>query len=909
LQNPSINLVTKELRFSKENSATFAENIATIRETSPNLQVYPFMEPLPTPPPIAPPAFLARYKDVFSETLANILPPHRQFDFAINLQPNSIPPYSKVYSLTVEERTAMKEWIKGNLDKGFIRPSKSPYGAPCFFIKKKDGSLRLCVDYRRLNSITIKDRNPLPLISDLIRNLAKGKIFSVLDLRGAYNLIRIKEGHESKTAFVTPEGQYESLVMGFGPTNCPAHFQAIMNQIFRPMLGKCINIYLDDIVIYSQNLEEHWLHLKQTLEILRENKLFCKMEKCLFGSASISFLGYIISSNGVSMDPKKISSIKDWPTPASLKQLQEFLGFSNFYRRFIPSFSPLTKPLTILLQKDAPFHWSVTQQSAFENLKQAFTSASMLMHPDDSKPFFVETDASDYGIGGVMSQINSDNLLQPIAFYSRQLNPAERNYTIYDKELLAVYACFEEWRQFLQGGLHPVTVYSDHKNLEFFMTTQKLTRRQARWSLFLNEFSFFIVHRPGSLNIQADLLSRRPDYHKPPAQENLAQILHAPHVASVESDLTQHHQRFGHPGLAIIKKTLPAVLGANLSSSVPNPCLACSLGKSTKPNISNSSNSTYQHAILEVISSDTQGPFPIVALDGTCNNIKFIDSRSKYLKMETLPDRKAATITASFKRFQTRMERRTGHQIKYIRTDGGTEYMKEFLDHLEATGIVKQKSTPHSHVHPGQAERIHQTIMTRARAMLIASQLPAKFYAEAQLTAAYLHNRLLHNSHQTPYEQIYRRKPDIGHLRPFGCVGFAHVPLESRKSKLSPSAVKCRLIGYADDDDTEEIKGYKLLLESDQSLIFYSSDVRFDETLPMTPLTGIAAFDPYDSSIFQDPTYSDEQPPEENHSHMSQDSSSQDPAQLSQDPVQLSQDPAQLSRSSRRTRASYASVV
>jgi hypothetical protein len=564
----------------------------------------------------------------------------------------------------------MKDWIEDNLRKGLIRPSKSPFGAPCFFIKKKDGSLRLCVDYRRLNAITIKDRNPLPLINDLIRSLAKGRIFSVLDLRGAYNLIRIEQGHEHKTAFVTQFGQFESLVMGFGPTNCPAHFQAIMNQLFRSMIGTSVEMYLDDIVVYSQNLEEHWVHVKQVLQTLRENKLYCKKEKCHFGSNSISFLGYIISSKGVSMDPKKIASIETWPAPATLKQLQEFLGFANFYRRFIPNFSPVTKPPTSLLKKDVTFTWTTIQQAAFANLKLQFTSASMLMHPDDSKPFYVETDASDFGIGGVISQLNHEQLLQPIAFYSRQLNSAERNYTIYDKELLAVYAMFQEWRHFLQGGAHPVTVYSDHKNLEFFMTSQKLTRRQARWSLYLNEFSFFIVHRPGHLNTQADLLSRRPDYMSDAKMENIAQILSNSHLATVETSLMQHHQRFGHPGMAILKKPLPSVLGTDLHSSSPNPCQACSLGKSTRPSIPNSSTSEY--SLLEVISSDTQGPFPTAAIDGTSNNIKLVDAKSKYCKMETISDRTAATVASVFKRFQARMERRTGLKIKYIRTDGGT---------------------------------------------------------------------------------------------------------------------------------------------------------------------------------------------------------------------------------------------
>ena len=273
-----------------------------------------------------------------------------------------------------------------------------------FFVSKKDGSLRLCVDYRRLNAQTIKDRNPLPLISDLIRNLAKSSIFTVLDLRGAYNLIRIKKGDEHKTAFITPFGQYESLVMGFGPTNCPSHFQSIMNDLFKPYLGISVEIYLDDIVVHSKNEEDHWRTVKTVLKILLNNHLFCKLDKCSFATSSINFLGYSISNLGVSMDPVKTSAIQTWPTPTNIKELQEILGFANFYRRFLPHYASLTQPFTALLRKEASFHWTPTLTAAFSALKTAFQTTDLLRHPDESRPFYVETDASDFGLGGVLSQ-------------------------------------------------------------------------------------------------------------------------------------------------------------------------------------------------------------------------------------------------------------------------------------------------------------------------------------------------------------------------------------------------------------------------------------------------------------------------------------------------------------------------
>jgi hypothetical protein len=244
-----------------------------------------------------------------------------------------------------------------------------------------------------------------------------------------------------------------------------------------------------------------------------------------------------------------------------------------------------------------------------------------------------------------------------------------------------------------------------------------------------------------------------------------------------------------------------------------------------------------------------------LAYDGTRNNIKFIDSFSKYCKMETIPDRTALTALAAFRRFQARMERRLDKKIKNLRTDMGTEYMGEFLDYIEEQGIIKQKGMPYSHVHPGQAERVHQSIMHKARAMLLASKLPALFYAEAQLTAAYLGNRIVHGSDsKTPYEHVYGRKPEVSHLRPFGCIGYSHVPQEIR-SKLEPSAVKVRLIGYADDDDTEEQKGYRLILHDNYLISFYSADVRWDESAPMIPLPTLAAYDSSNDDVLHDPTY------------------------------------------------------
>lgn len=499
--------------------------------------VYPFMSPdlcgsstgLPT-------SLLERFHSLFVDDPSHPLPPHSMFDFPIDLQPDFTPATGKIYSLSIPERTALRTYIDDALAKGQIRPSRSPYAAPCFFVKKKDGSLRPVQDYRALNAGTVKMRHPLPLIADLFHSLRGARVFTTLDLRGAYNLLRIRPGDEWKTAFVCPIGQFEYTVLPFGLANAPSHFQWVMSTILRPLLGKTVQVYLDDIIIYSQDPDDHMQHVAEVLEILLEYNLLCKSEKCLYKQPSLQFLGHIISETGVSMDPAKVSSVWDWPIPACVKDLQRFLGFTNYYRRFIASYSSITSALTSLLKKDVSFEWGPAQDDAFTALKQAFQKDVLLHHVDESLEFWVEVDASDYAIGAVLSQTIHGSR-QPIAFFSRQMQPAERNYAIHDRELLAIVAALSEWRHFLQGSTVPFVVLTDHRSLEYFMSTKQLTRRQARWYLFLSEFNFVLQYRKGSDNIPADSLSRRHDYVPTEESQNILQLLSAPIITSALSSV------------------------------------------------------------------------------------------------------------------------------------------------------------------------------------------------------------------------------------------------------------------------------------------------------------------------------------------------------------------------------------
>ncbi|XDV33933.1 hypothetical protein PO909_004169 [Leuciscus waleckii] len=448
-------------------------------------------------------------KEVFSKSRAASLPPHRPYDCAIDLLPGKSPPKGKLYSLSAPEREAMEKYISDSLATKFIRPSSSPAGAGFFFVGKKDGSLRPCIDYRGLNNITVKNTYPLPLMSSAFERLQGASLFTKLDLRNAYHLVRIREGDEWKTAFNTPRGHFEYLVMPFGLSNSPAVFQALVNDVLRDMVDQFIYVYLDDILIFSSSLQEHVQHVRRVLQRLLENGLFVKAEKCEFHAQSVSFLGYIISSEGVRMDPEKVKAVVEWPIPDSRKALQRFLGFANFYRRFIRNFSQLAAPLTALTSPRTTFRWSDAAEAAFTKLKDRFVSAPILIAPDSSRQFVVEVDASEVGVGAVLSQRSStDEKMHPCAFLSHRLSPAERNYDIGNRELLAVKLTLEEWRHWLEGSGVPFIVWTDHKNLEYIRSAKRLNSRQARWALFFGRFDFTLSYRPGSKNIKPDSLSR-----------------------------------------------------------------------------------------------------------------------------------------------------------------------------------------------------------------------------------------------------------------------------------------------------------------------------------------------------------------------------------------------------------------
>jgi hypothetical protein len=412
--------------------------------------------------------------------------------------------------MSYDELFVLRKTLTEYLDKGFIRVSNLLAAAPVFFVQKPGGSLRFCVDYRALNKITRKDRYPLPLIHETLQRAGKAKWYTKLDVSQAFHRIRITEGDEWKTAFRTRYGLYEWLVMPFGLANAPSTFQRYINWTLREHLDDFCSAYVDDVLVFSDgSLQEHEDHVRQVLMKMQDAGLFLDIDKCEFSVTRTKYLGFILDVNkGVEMDPEKVKAILDWEPPKTVKAVRSFLGFANFYRTFIRDYSDIVRPLTELTHKERTFLWTNECQDVFVKLKKMFTSAPALVRFDRERETVMETDSSGWCIGGALMQYDEQGLLRPCAFFSKKNSPAECNYEIYDKEMLAIIRCLEAWDPELRS-VDNFEIRTDHKNLEYFMTVQKLTERQMRWSLALSKYNFTITYIKGKDNERADALSRR----------------------------------------------------------------------------------------------------------------------------------------------------------------------------------------------------------------------------------------------------------------------------------------------------------------------------------------------------------------------------------------------------------------
>ena len=438
----------------------------------------------------------SEYADVFEEKTYQELPPHRKWDHKIDLVPDWESRVWKphTYPLSYDEQKELDAFLKENLENGRIRRSESPLASPVFFISKKDGKKRMVIDYRKLNDLTIKNVYPLPRIDELIQKWKGCVYFSALDIKSGYYNVRMKEDDIWKTAFITNRGLFESLVMTFGLTNAPATFQMMMDSIFIIQIRRGdTNCFIDDFGIGTtsdptgQRSDEdyHIFVLKEIFQLCREHKLTLKPEKCTILQKEIPYLGHVISGSGIAPDPVKLAGIREWPVPTNLSELRSYLGIMSYYRRYIKDFSLIARPLNDLLKKGAAWSWQSSQQEAYQKLKDLLLSDVFLLHPSNEKPFILETDASQFAWGAVLSQEDKEGKWRPVGCLSKGFADAETRYDTHDRELLAIIRALQAFRHWLTGTKHPVTVLTDHNNLRYFKTKQFLSPRQARWMNFL----------------------------------------------------------------------------------------------------------------------------------------------------------------------------------------------------------------------------------------------------------------------------------------------------------------------------------------------------------------------------------------------------------------------------------------
>jgi hypothetical protein len=453
---------------------------------------------------------LLNHKDVF-EPLPDGTPPKERVTHKIELKEGANPPFRRPYRMSPKELDELKKQIQGLLDKGWIRPSHSPFGSPVLFVAKADGSLRLCVDYRALNAVTKRSRYPIPRTDELFDRLNKACYLTCLDFQQGYHQVAIDEADVEKTAFVTRYGQYEWLVMPFGLCNAPSTFQAMMNQLLGNDVDDIAMAYLDDLTIFSENKDLHVKHVEKILQKLQDAGYKCRMSKCKFGRKEVELLGFIVGNGKIRPSPKKTEVVRNWKVPENVHDLMVFLGFTNFYRRFVYHYSQIAAPLTDLLKKKNKWIWTDKEQDAFDTLKDKLTNAPALLLPNWDLPFYVVCDASDFALGATLMQ-DQGNGLQPVAYEGRKMTESEVNYVTTDKENLALVHALRTWRCYLEG--RKCTIETDHEALKALLNKEDPSnKRRNRWIELLANFEMDIIHKPGKQN-KSDPLSRQ-NYPKP----------------------------------------------------------------------------------------------------------------------------------------------------------------------------------------------------------------------------------------------------------------------------------------------------------------------------------------------------------------------------------------------------------
>eukprot|EP00833_Pecoramyces_ruminatium_P015176 jgi/Orpsp1_1/1189208/evm.model.d7180000070286.1 len=450
--------------------------------------------------------------DDYSEVLAlktDDLKPTKLFPHRIVLKPGATPVKQKAYRLSKVQAIALKKELEKLIKNHLIEPSHSPWSSPIVLVLKKNGQYRMCVDYRRVNSLTEKDSYALPLIDDILSYIGKNKVLSTIDLFSGYHQVPMYSEDKDITCFTTLYGNFNFKVMPFGLCNAPATFQREMNRIFFNLIGECVFIYIDDLVVFSDSYEQHVKDLAKVFNILKDNGLKLNLEKCHFFQQEVELLGHILSTAGIKPIPEKVLVIANWLPPSNVSKLRSFLGAVGYYRKFIKDFAQLASPLFKLLKKNTIFKWTTESDLAFRSLKERLIQAPILIPPDFEKPFVIRTDASRSGIGGVIMQKDEDDVEKPVHFISRVLKKSELNYSVTDLEGTAALYCVKKFKHYILGNKFDTILITDHKPLVGICTnSEPTTSRHLKWITTLSALQVKVQYEEGKKNVIADALSR-----------------------------------------------------------------------------------------------------------------------------------------------------------------------------------------------------------------------------------------------------------------------------------------------------------------------------------------------------------------------------------------------------------------
>ncbi|UYV74184.1 K02A2.6-like [Cordylochernes scorpioides] len=650
-------------------------------------------------------------------------------------QPISLRPYRR----PLKEYEEIAEQVKELLEHKLIRTSDSPWAFPVVMVPKKDGNKRMCIDYRRLNEITLDDRQPLPHIQDMFDRLHGSRFFSTLDVAWGYWQIEMDPQSIQKTAFVTNDGHYEFLVMPFGLKNAASTFQRIIQHILGELLWKGTCSFQDDILVYTKTWQEHIELLSKVFDKLRQYNMKLKLSKCIFGRTEVKYLGHIISHNQLKPDPGKVKSIQDFPRPDTVKKVRQFMGLANYYRKFVKDFSKISFPLVRLTRKNQPFIWNEEVEESFAKLKMALSTKPVLAIYNPDYPSRVYTDASKYGIGAILTQIGPDNEEHVIAYYSKTLQPHQENYSAYEMECLAVIQATDHFHVYIEN--QPFEIITDHAALQWLFTMKKPKPKYFRWILSLSSKSCNIVHRSGKQQTHVDALSRLPVVNiatqelQEHQQNSDLSFLKNSHThdgvvmikqkgvfkAVVPNSLTkkileEYHDSLNHPS---ITKTCELITQCywwkGITTDIKNYvrfCKSCQLVKVRhEPTLGEMITPTSNIQPLQMIGCDT------IVLGTAAANTKhkfiqvFVDHATRYLWAYPTITNTAQAVTQCLDKII-----KSVNSINTILTDNGKNFIsKEFNKFLSLQGIKHTYTSPYHPQCNGICEKLNDTIMTKLR--------------------------------------------------------------------------------------------------------------------------------------------------------------------------------------------------